>query len=291
MDKRSTTLYAKSPSDILSSKGDYQMSADGVVIKNVAGVYREASTDSEQVTQAVMGQSVRVLEDRNDWLHIETWDTYTGWIQSRWISRNIPYPQNAILISSLFTDALKAPDPNSDILTKLVIITRLELISQENEWANVRLPDGREAWVQSKDIRQDVRISGITGEDIIRTAKRFMGVPYLWGGTTPFGIDCSGFTQLVYKINGIDLLRDAYMQAGDPRATLVDKTDLSSGDLVFFAKKDDKSKITHVGLSLGDGRFIHSAGGVGVTINRLDDEKYDNIYWGTRRMELNGTST
>lgn len=259
----------------------------GIIAKNVAGLYNDPSTDSELITQAIMGQSVEIQDENADWLHVRTWDTYNGWVKSKWVCRAAVPPSESIEVTSLFTDALKAPCMGSEIWTKLVITTKLELVGYEGALVHVRLPDNRETWLAQDDIMPlyENRIDSPTGAGIIRTAKRFMGVPYLWGGSSPFGIDCSGFTQLAYRLNGISLLRNSYMQANDPRAIEVDKADLVAGDLVFFASGKDAGKITHVGMACGGGTFIHSAGGgAGVDINNLDDEPYSRIYWGARRI-------
>ena len=113
------------------------------------------------------------------------------------------------------------------------------------------------------------------GRNIAEMAKRFIGTPYLWGGCTPFGIDCSGLTQLAYKLNGIQLLRDADLQFADKRFQRVEEEQpletalLEDGDLVVFSRRDDK-KPTHIGLALGDGRFVHARGGLGVRIDDCD---------------------
>ena len=250
--------------------------SDGVIIKNVAGLHKDKSADSELISQAIMGQTVGIEKDEGDWLYVQTWDTYHGWIQSRWVNRSIP--KTDATVTSLFADALKTPNPNGEIWTKLVITTSLDMIDENNGFAHVRLPDGKEAWILNEHVSLDAGES----TEIIQTAKRFLGVPYLWGGTTPFGLDCSGFVQLVYKIHNIMLLRDAHIQASDPQAIPVEKQNLMPGDLVFFAGGE---KITHVGMACGDGTFIHSTGkGVGVTINSLDDEPYACNYVGGRRM-------
>ena len=293
------------------------MEPNGVIIKNVANLHAEKDTDSERVTQAIMGQPVVIEQEEDKWLYVQTWDTYHGWIQSRWVSRTVPRPTKVVTVTSLFTDAFRDPNAMTEIWTKLVITASLELLEPEKNlskvkledgretWVlefagtegrgkmvHVRLPDGRDAWVLGKDVKiTDAREQelplGPTGQELIKTAKRFLGVPYLWGGTSPFGIDCSGFVQLSYRLNGVGLLRDADIQAHDPRAVPVDKKDLIAGDMIFFAGGEDKTKITHIGMAIGDGTFIHSSGGgVGVTINNLTDEPFERNYWGARRMRL-----
>jgi len=258
----------------------------GIIIKNVADLHRDKSADSERITQAIMGQMVQIEKDEGEWLYVKTWDTYHGWIQSRWVSCALPQPTTIVTVTSLFTDALRAPDPDGEIRTRLVITTPLEFLDKQGRLVHVRLPDGNDAWVLSGDVEighaEKTASLKPVGSELVRTAKRFLGVPYLWGGTTPFGLDCSGFAQLVYKIHGVRLLRDAHMQANDLRAAAVEKADLAPGDLVFFAYEE--GKVTHVGIALGDGRFIHSTANIGVTISRLDDEPYRRDYWGARRI-------
>ncbi|MBM3494460.1 MAG: NlpC/P60 family protein, partial [Armatimonadetes bacterium] len=111
---------------------------------------------------------------------------------------------------------------------------------------------------------------------VLHDARRLVGVPYLWGGRTPFGIDCSGFTQLVFRLSGVALPRDAYQQADWPGLAPVSESDIAPGDLVFFGGDlDPRGRgITHVGIALEPPLFIHSAGGIGVTISSLLNEPY-----------------
>ncbi len=261
----------------------------GTIIKNVASIYKETTRNSEQVTQAIMGQPVEIEKADGDWLYIHTWDTYHGWIESRWVQEGEWKPAEIATVLPQFSFAYKAPDRSSEHHTILVVTATAEFLGAEGRFAHVRLPDGREAYVQTSDVEitpsgDQMLPLGASGSEIIKTGRRFIGVPYLWGGSSPFGIDCSGFVQLSYKLNGVKLLRDAHMQAEDPRAIPVEKADLVAGDMVFFAGGADKTRITHIGMAVGDGTFIHSAGGAGVTINNLTDEPYLANYWGARRM-------
>ena len=122
-----------------------------------------------------------------------------------------------------------------------------------------------------------------TGEEIVATARRFVGVPYLWGGMSAHGIDCSGLASRAYHANGIGLLRDADLQFEDPNAAKVERSELQPGDLVFFGSAPDK--ITHVGLYIADGRFINATTyeTPAVQEDRLDDPHWSAIYQGARR--------
>lgn len=121
--------------------------------------------------------------------------------------------------------------------------------------------------------------SSTTGQAIIATGQKYLGVPYVWGGETPAGFDCSGFTQYVMKQNGIQIPRTAAEQyaAGTP----VDKADLKVGDLVFFTTY--KPGASHVGFYMGNGKFLHASSAAGkVTINSLDEQYYTEHYIGSR---------
>jgi gamma-D-glutamyl-L-lysine dipeptidyl-peptidase len=263
---------------------------NGVITKNVTGLFKEKTIDSEQVTQAIMGQPVHIEKEEDNWMWVETWDTYHGWVMSRNVDRTVFEPKLIATVTSLFTDLLRTTDANGEIHTKLVVTTTLEALECQGDMVRVRTPNGIEGWVPARDVKitqadEDVWPFVADRKAFVRTAKRFLGVPYLWGASSPFGIDCSGFMQMVHKLNGISLLRDADIQAHDKRAIPVEKADLQPGDMVFFASGKDKTRITHVGMACGDGTFIHAAGqGRGVVINNLTDEPYDANYWGARRM-------
>lgn len=263
---------------------------NGVISKNVTGLFRDKTVDSEQVTQAIMGQPIHIEKEEDNWMWVETWDTYHGWVMTRNTTNDIPQPKIVATVTSLFTDVLASTDPAGEIHTKLVITTALEALDSQSDLVHVRTPNGIEGWVLPKDVKvtpagEEVWPFVSDRKAFVRTAKRFLGVPYFWGGTSPFGIDCSGFMQMIHKVNGINLLRDADIQAYDSRAIPVEKADLEPGDLVFFAGGQDKSRITHVGMACGDGTFIHAAGqGRGVVVNNLTDDPYDKNYWGARRM-------
>ncbi len=122
---------------------------------------------------------------------------------------------------------------------------------------------------------------GVTGQDIVNTARKYMGVPYLWAGTTPKGFDCSGFTQYVFKQNGIALSRTTLTQYKE--GIYVSKKNLQPGDLVFF-QNTYREGISHVGIYVGDGKFIHASSSRGITITPLSNTYWAPRYYGARRI-------
>ena len=271
------------------------MPTQAVIAKNVASLYREPSSDTERVTQALMGQPAEVVESRDNWRYIRTWDDYHGWIEDRWLRELEPgeaaYASTGKvgIVRALIADLLDSPDASSAILTKAVVSTELEVLRVQGQFTALRLPARSHglAFVRSGDVKiSDRSLASLplppTGEELVAEARRFIGVPYLWGGTSPFGLDCSGFVQLVYRVHGVTLPRDAGPQSEDRRGRPAGRQDLRPGDLVFFAKND---RIAHVGMSLGGDGFIHSAGEIGVTVSSLNEEYYKRIYWGGKRIE------
>lgn len=127
-------------------------------------------------------------------------------------------------------------------------------------------------------------ISGSTSskaEEIVATAKKYIGVPYVWGGETPKGFDCSGYVQYVFKAHGISLNRTCETQY--KHGSFVSKSTLKPGDLVFF-QNTYKAGISHVGIYIGNGQFIHASSSKGVTISNLSSSYYASHYYGARRI-------
>ncbi len=274
----------------------------GVIVKNIVSLYREPSSESERETQLILGQEVAVLEEPDSpegWAFVRCFDGCEAWMENRWFRQTTPgEPKYAgsgeiAVVRSLIADIYESPEPQAGIITKATVSTELEVIRSQGRMIAVMLPErakGSLAFIAASDVllidkNENALPLPPSEDEIISEAKRYIGVPYLWGGTTPFGIDCSGFVQLVYRINGIILPRNSSQQAVDSRMEEIVAGDLRPGDLVFFGKKEQsKRKISHVGISLGGDNFIHSAWEIGVTISSLKDEKYKRIFAFGKRL-------
>jgi len=253
----------------------------GVVTVSVAHVRGKPAQAAEQVTEAPMGAAVRLLKGQGGWYYAQTEaERYLGYFETTHVAVMARDGFEAwsrapkLMTTSLFALVRERPDPVAQPVSDLVAGAVFKGGAVRNGWHAVELPDGRRGFVADADVmdyetwRQSRRP---TPENIERTALQFMGVPYLWGGTSPKGFDCSGLTKVVFRLNGIEIARDADQQAalGTDVAFESDLSQLRKGDLLFFcpsaARRD---RITHVGIYLGDGLFLHCSGLV--TRNSLD---------------------
>jgi gamma-D-glutamyl-L-lysine dipeptidyl-peptidase len=267
-----------------------------VVVAAVENMYAAPDEGAEVVSQATLGQVVEVVDTKETFARIRTPDRYGGWIARTAVSLypDLSTPRYAragrvVEVTSLMAYLYRSADvETARPLTSAPLATWLEVSTDGpgEDWLTVRLPSGETAYVQTGDVKpvdpQAPRVRG-SPEEVLATGRRFLGVPYLWGGMTARGLDCSGLVSRVYLANGVVLPRDADLQFESPDLAPVDRGDLKPADLVFFGRSP--KAITHVGLYIGDGRFlsatIHEA--PSVHEDRLDDPHWLSAYQGARR--------
>ena len=258
----------------------------GVINLSVSNIRTNPDHPAELSTQSLLGTPIKVLK-KGQWGYflIQTPDGYISWLdddgfqlmnKEEW---NEWKSSEKIIYLKEFGWAYEKSDFNSQHISDLVAGNLLKLVSEEKGFYQVEFPDKRIAFVnknESQKFSQWYQSLNPDEEKILQTAYRFMGVPYLWGGTSAKGMDCSGFTKTVYFLNGIILPRDASQQVhtGDLVDTKNGWENLQAGDLLFFGTKangEKKERITHVAIYIGDGDFIHASGRV--RINSFNKEK------------------
>lgn len=257
-----------------------------LVSVSVTDMKKAPDYQSETVSQAVMGTPVEVTDKESYWYHVVTPEGYSGWTTEQNIAIVTGSEMEAwkkaerLIVSSYFALVTETPAEGSAVLSDCVMGNILVKDNSpeaagRNGFTPVILPDGRNGYVPSESVAPLKEWMEAAeepdGEDIVATAKQFLGFPYLWGGLSPKGMDCSGLVKLSYFLNGIILLRDASQQIDTGEALdFSDVSALKAGDLVFFGRVADgagKRSVSHVGICMGSGMMIHSS--LRVRINSL----------------------
>lgn len=280
----------------------------GVIKISVANLRDAPNHPAQLTTQATLGTPVKIYKKRGSWYYIQTPDNYLAWVDSGGVEAKSEEgfetwkSSEKLIFLETYGQSFKASDIDSQPVSDLVSGNVLELVGEQNGFYEVKYPDGKKAFVEkakAKEYAQWLASLDQTKEDLVQTSKDLMGLPYLWGGTSPKGVDCSGFTKTIYFLNGMVLPRDASQQI--ETGIMVDSTknfeNLIPGDLLFFGKPatdSTKERIIHVGMWIGNDQFIHSMGEVHISTvdtTAADFDRYNyNRYLRTKRV-LNADST
>ncbi len=285
-----------------------------VVVVPVANMYSGPSDKTDVVSQAIYGNNVTLVVAHGEWSRIQTSDHYKGWVPSRHVRTVLTGNGYAtagptVVVESLFANVYSEPDvtKHKPVIT-VPFETKLEVVpvdaapvpsisakagvstkktganKQGTEgWLHVRLPGQTLAWIQESDVVADPR--PLTIPESIELGKRFLGLPYLWGGRSSFGFDCSGFTQMLVRARGPNMPRDADEQAAWTGVIPVERKDLQAGDLLFFGSS--AKSISHTAMYIGNGQFIQAAtsGHPVVQISKVDDDPWTRLLVACRRVK------
>lgn len=230
---------------------------------------RRALTGRTQ-TQAVYGDEVRILEISDDWAKVAVARQqspgdehgYPGWVPTRQLVENRDFDRaldahGTAIVTSSTTEVTARPTGGA--VEHVPFNAELPVLARAGDRVRVALPDGAKGWAPTRDV--DLHPAGSGPEEpkpseLVSTAKDFLGVRYLWGGTSSSGFDCSGFTYAVHRAHGIEIPRDSGPQSRAGKSVKV--KDLAVGDLIFFAGNGGRGAVHHVGIYLGHGKMIHA---------------------------------
>jgi len=263
----------------------------GLVTVSVMNIRKSSLHSSELLSQAILGTPVRILKDSNNCYLIQTPDNYIGWathasVVRKTIAEIKTWKNEKRMIFTdkagiIYADTLKSAVVSDIVMTSIVLAK-----NHDDEWTKISLPDNRQGFVESKnltDFADWAKNTQPNAAEIITLSNRFKGVSYLWGGTSAHMLDCSGFVKTLFFMNGLLLPRDASQQykIGIDVEITANFSQLKKGDLLFFGHRTpNKPNITHVGLYIGDKKFIHESEWVRVNSLDFESEDFNQYYHG-----------
>ena len=245
------------------------------VTTNLASVQREPSRRMETITQLVNGQQVEVLREDGEWVFTRQPDGYLGWVLKAYLAIIAPLEPTHIVTEPIGLLRV-APTAAAELVSRVLGGTCVSVVATDADWVQLVLAGEQAGWLPAANLRA---LASLPEDQVGRRAQiaqdapRLVGVPYRWGGCSAMGIDCSGFAQLLHKWVGVTIPRDADMQfaAGEGVAD-----DFAVGDLLFFGRKTtSKRTVTHVAVSLGGWKIIHSSGSLnGVYVDDVQSNQW-----------------
>jgi len=283
-------------------EAELQGKTQGIIALSAANLRGTPKHSAELVTQGTLGMPVTIYKKQENWYLIQTPDQYIAWVDSGGVVAmdSLTYDKwiqsDKLIYTKTFGSSYAEKDASGQVASDLVAGNILKLIGEQGDFYQAEFPDGRVVFIsksESMPYREWLASLTQTKQSLVETSKTLMGLPYLWGGTSPKGVDCSGFTKTVFFLNGLIIPRDASQQIH--QGILVDKdkdfSKLQAGDLLFFGKKatdSTKERIVHVGMWIGNDEFIHSAGRVHISSVDPNDPNYDlyniNRYIRSKRL-------
>lgn len=284
-----TTTVAAVLGTLLPTGGAAQDNSQwGIIDVSVCNMRTEGDYDAGMATQGLLGMPVKVLED-SSWMKVQTPEGYLAYVQNRSVykvsraqlSQWNSEPQ--VVVTALWGKVTSEPKDDAQIVGDVVMTDRLKLTGTKGKYFKVAFPDGRTGYL-SKKVAQELGEwrSHLSHDvsDILATARTLIGIPYMWGGMSSKGMDCSGFVRTVLLAHDIIIPRDASQMAvkGQHIDIAPDFANLQPGDLLFFGKKatdSTKARVSHVGFYLGNKKFIHSLGMVQIASFNPADADYD----------------
>ena len=223
---------------------------------NLTSMHVSASFMSEMSSQLVFGEKVEILAEQARWAYTRQMDGYLAWTYKPYLTDAAP-PAATHIVMAPVLQLYEKPTDNAAIVTRVFGGTYVNVINTSEGWAQISA--NLTGWTQLTNLRALADMPKTNKQrraQILIDAQRMIGVPYLWGGTSGNGIDCSGFARLLHRWVGIEISRDADMQSAQCKRV---EPPFQPGDLFFFGEGDSDRRITHVGVSMGGWKMLHSS--------------------------------
>jgi len=273
----------------------------GVVDADSLRVRSEPNTDCSTLTYLIGGTKVRVNEVLDGWYKVSYGET-TGYVSADYLVYTPADPAEKAeevkeekvegskqgIVTGSCVNVRSGPSTDYGILTKLYAGNKVELLEEQDGWYAIHY-DGVDGYMSADYVREYMgSTSSAIGEDVAALALSYLGVPYAWGGASPKGFDCSGFTMYVFSRFGYSFPHSATSQ-WNSCGTYVERSELQPGDLVLFCdpSRSNGKACSHVGIYIGDGEFVHASSGSSgkyVRISSLDEGYYNTYYKGAKRI-------
>ena len=242
------------------------------VATNLSGSYEKPTFGMPLSSELYFGTELEVLDEKGRWVFTRQRDGYLSWAYGPYLGEGLS-PKATHLVLAPAVELRTEPNQTSETVTRVVSATGVVVQATLDGWS--RVAANKTGWIKSAHLRALTELPETIEEKrkkLIEDSMRLIGVPYLWGGTSGNGIDCSGFARLLHRWIGVDIPRDADMQHAAAKPV---EPPFEVGDLLFFAEDDSDRKITHVGMSLGGWKMIHSSRSRnGVYVDNVQDVNF-----------------
>jgi gamma-D-glutamyl-L-lysine dipeptidyl-peptidase len=227
------------------------------VATNLTGLYEKPTFGMPLSSELYYGTELEVLDEDNRWVFTRQSDEYLGWVYRPYLNEGFAPPDSTYLVLAPSVELRAEPNEQSETVTRVVSGTGVTVVETFDNWS--RVSANKTGWIRSSYLRALFELPKVIEDQrttLIEDSMRMIGVPYLWGGTSGNGIDCSGFVCLLHRWIGVDIPRDADMQHAAAKRV---EPPFEVGDLLFFAEHGSDRRITHVGVSLGGWKMIHAS--------------------------------
>lgn len=261
-----------------------------VITEAVVDMYDEPDILSKRITQVLFNQVVSIIKEEEGWTNIKLLDGSSGWVKSKYVSRNTESVthgsiQNKIVVTAKLADIYSGPS-NRAKYKKIVLGTELYSFGKSKTGYDVLLPENKRGWIDEGGVIaipiNDNVIPKTTSNEFVQTIKKFDGTIFILGGVSRWGIDSAGLVYICSKINGVDIPRIL----GDMKdaGTAVKENDIQYGDLLLFSSDSLKKDVYDVGVYVGNNEFIHSSTSKGVITESLEDSYFKDRICYIRRI-------